>query len=124
MRRVESEYLELRLVIAEDLRAKKLLDELDFDVESSVSLDSELASDEICTDIDDDEVSSHYEDCAVPEHMKIPREIIDIICPGGLTFGAASFRQVTDEKVLSEEVLAVDKALSIMSDYGKLVFKP
>ena len=56
--------------------------------------------------------------------MEIPAEIIGLMCPVEITRGVPSFDQVVTEKKLSEGVLTTDKALSILSDFGKVFFLP
>ena len=63
-------------------------------------------------------------DETVPENMAISTELISIICPCELTFGKLSFEQINVEKKLCEEIIVTDRGLSLLADYGKLLFMP
>ena len=119
---MENEYFELKEVIANEKKEALLCLEI-IKHESSESILSSL--DMLSTDSNSE---AKYLDILMDEKtadtMMIPTEIIDIICPTERAYGVASFEQVCVEKPLCEEILAMEKALSIMADYGKMFFKP
>ena len=113
----------MKMVIDEELRLKELEKSLDLvtDMESTVETVSS-DTDEMYSE--DDNLLLHFLDVTIPKKMEIPSEILSILCPTKATRGVESFDQVIPEPKLCEQVLAVDRALTILSDFGKVFFEP
>jgi hypothetical protein len=111
----------LKQVIADEAKSMLLYEKLlESDTESIVSSLEFLTGESDAESVD---VLGFVLGKKLPERMSIPLEILEIICPTEKTFGPQSFGQVLPEKPLSEEILAMDRALSIIADFGKMFFK-
>ena len=127
MQKVQGEYPETKMVVAENARMEEIMEKI---LESESDSDASDSDTSGPSDESEDDEKSEFDklidlfmDPKTPEKMEIPVEMVELLCPGGRTFGRSSFIQVQPEKKLSEDSLAVERALSIISDYGKITYE-